>query len=114
MDMKEKLAKLVHNARMNALWHNAQKPDEYIADLLMEDGVTVQQWISVKDRLPEKDGHYLCNYHFGEYPKMTFTQVLDYYATDIVPHFQHTLGDGSMKVTHWMEIPKLPQPPKGE
>ena len=77
-------------------------------------GVTVQEWISVKDRLPEKDGHYLCNYHFGEYPKMTFTQVLDYYATDIVPHFQHTLGDGSMKVTHWMEIPKLPQPPKGE
>lgn len=43
MDVKEKLAKLVHNARMNALWHNAQKPDEYIADLLMEDGVTVQE-----------------------------------------------------------------------
>lgn len=77
-------------------------------------GVTVQEWISVKDRLPEKDGHYLCNYHFGEYPKMTFTQVLDYYATDIVPHFQHTLGDGSMKVTHWMEIPRLPEPPKRE
>lgn len=93
------------------------------ADHLIAHGVTVQgdkdinvttKWISVKDRLPEKDGHYLCNYHFGEYPKMTFTQVLDYYATDIVPHFQHTLGDGSMKVTHWMEIPKLPQPPKGE
>ncbi len=94
-----------------------------IAEELMAEGVTVQgdkdiniptKWISVKDRLPEKCGHYLCNYHFGEYPKMTFTQVLDYYAKDIVPHFQHTLGDGSMKVTHWMEIPKLPQPPKGE
>jgi hypothetical protein len=65
----------------------------------------------VTERLPEKDGHYICNYHFGEYPKMTFTQVLDYYATDIVPHFQHTLGDGSMKVTHWMP---LPEAPKGE
>lgn len=85
-----------------------------IADYLIAYGVTVQELISVKDRLPDKDGHYLCNYHFGEYPEMTFTQVLDYYATDIVPHFQHTLGDGSMKVTHWMEIPQLPQPPKGE
>ena len=86
----------------------------FYIDHFIANGVTVQEWISVKDRLPEKDGHYLCNYHFGEYPKMTFTQVLDYYATDIVPHFQHTLGDGSMKVTHWMEIPKLPQPPKGD
>ena len=77
-----------------------------------EDGKRdVLKWIPVTERLPEKDGHYLCNYHFGEYPKMTFTQVLDYYATDIVPHFQHTLGDGSMKVTHWMP---LPEPPKGE
>lgn len=81
------------------------------ADYLIAHGVTVQEWISVKDRLPEKNDQYLCNYHFGEYPTMTFTQVLDYYATDIVPHFQHTLGDGSMKVTHWMP---LPQPPKGE
>lgn len=84
---------------------------EESADHLIKNGVTVQQWIPVTERLPEKDGHYLCNYHFGEYPKMTFTQVLDYYATDIVPHFQHTLGDGSMKVTHWMP---LPTPQKGE
>ena len=43
MDVREKLVELVHNARMNALWHNAQKPDEYITDMLMEDGVTVQE-----------------------------------------------------------------------
>ena len=89
-----------------------------LADNLIANGVTFatdnnvgSKWISVNEMLPEKDGHYICNYHFGEYPKMTFTQVLDYYATDIVPHFQHTLGDGSMKVTHWMP---LPEPPKGE
>ena len=29
------------------------------ADLLIENGVTVQEWISVKDRLPEEDGSYL-------------------------------------------------------
>lgn len=43
MDVREKLVELVHNARMNALWHNAQKPDEYITDMLMEDGVAVQE-----------------------------------------------------------------------
>ena len=91
--------------------HLDADPAEVVADYLIANGVTVQEWISVKDRLPEKDGRYLCNYHFGDYPKMRFTQVLDYYATDIVPHFQHTLGDGSMKVTHWMPIPELP---KGE
>ena len=118
MDVREKLVELLLKeddvckpneckncgANGSCYYHRA-------ANRIIANGVTVQEWISVKDRLPEEDGHYLCNYHFGEYPKMTFTQVLDYYATDIVPHFQHTLGDGSMKVTHWMP---LPEPPKGE
>ena len=69
------------------------------------------KWIPVTERLPDRDGQYLCNYHFGEHRAMTFTRVLDYYATDKVPHFQHTLGDITMKVTHWMP---LPEPPKGE
>lgn len=68
-----------------------------------------QRWIPVEDRLPARDGQYLCNYHFGSHCNMTFTRVLDYYATDEVPHFQHTLGDKTMKVTHWMP---LPEPPK--
>ena len=70
-----------------------------------------RRWIPVTERLPKKDGQYLCNYHFGKYRGMTFTSVLDYYATDSVPHFQHTLGDTTMKVTHWMP---LPEPPKGD
>lgn len=67
------------------------------------------KWIPVSERLPERDGQYLCNYHFGNHRDMTFTRVLDYYATDKIPHFQHTLGDTSMKITHWMP---LPEPPK--
>ena len=71
----------------------------------------VGEWIPVTERLPEKDGLYLCNYHFGKNRDMTFTRVLDYYATDKIPHFQHTLDDTTMKVTHWMP---LPEPPEGE
>ena len=117
---REKLIELQHILRESLQWGYDDITDtEYLkcketAEKMIANGVTVQQWIPVTERLPEKDGHYLCNYHFGEYPKRTFTQVLDYYATDIVPHFQHTLGDGSMKVTHWMEIPQLPEPPKGD
>lgn len=40
---REKLIELVHNARMNALWHNSQKPSEYITDMLISDGVTVRE-----------------------------------------------------------------------
>lgn len=68
------------------------------------------KWIPVTERLPERDGKYLCNYHFSEHRNMTFTQVLDYYATDKAPHFQHENSYG-MKVSHWMP---LPEPPKGE
>lgn len=37
--MRENLIELVHNARMNALWHNAKKPSEYIADMLIANDV---------------------------------------------------------------------------
>lgn len=69
------------------------------------------RWIGVEDRLPECDEKCLCRYTFGKNGGMYFCQVLDYYATDPQPHFQHTLGDNWMRVTHWMP---LPEPPKEE
>lgn len=64
------------------------------------------KWIPVTERLPHKNMRVLACYTFDGY--MQFVQVLDYYATDKKPHFQHE-GDG-MRVTHWMPLPK---PPKG-
>lgn len=70
-------------------------------------------WTDVRDAVPERDGHYLVRYGFehdgvlADGPR--FTQVLDYYASDEIPHFQHaSLG---VVVTHWAE---LPPPPEGE
>ena len=54
--------------------------------------VVYGEWISVKDRLPESDEKVLCCYHFGENSNMPFISVLDYYATDPIPHFQHEKG----------------------
>lgn len=66
------------------------------------------EWVAVTARLPKRDGHYLCRYTFGKERDMVFCQVLDYYATDQRPHFQHE-GVHGMAVTHWMEIPEVTQ-----
>ena len=62
------------------------------------------RWIPVKERLPEEDGQYICRYLFGKDGSIPFYQVLDYYATDVQPHFQHN-GAYGMRVTHWMPLP---------
>ena len=74
----------------------------------------MQKRVDVTERRPKRDGRYLCWYTFGKgrdsvlYQSMVFCQVLDYYATDPRPHFQHE-GTHGMAVTHWMEIPGVTQ-----
>ena len=68
------------------------------------------KWISVTESLPERNMQCICRYVFGNNTQ-AFFQVLDYFATDKQPHFQHELGGSRMRVTHWMP---LPEPPKGE
>lgn len=107
VDLIEYIRTLEHNYNVAVSFNENQA--KYIESLGFTGG-TVQKWIPVTERLPERDGKYLCNYHFGEHRNMTFTQMLDYYATDKAPHFQHENSCG-MKVSHWMP---LPEPPKGE
>ena len=66
----------------------------------------VPQWISVKDRMPDKDGNYLVVTdgigYFRGYPEMA---ILYFYKG------QFKLGDKyvlSADVTHWMSLPPLP------
>ena len=66
------------------------------------------RWIPVTERRPEQDGQYICCYVFGEDGRVPFFQVLDYYATDVHPHFQHDKAYG-MRVTHWMPLPDGPE-----
>ncbi len=73
------------------------------------------RWIPVTDVLPEEDCHVLAYYGFNHdgYLGMMFMQVLDYYARDPRPHFQHE-GINGMTVTHWMPLPQTPELPKEE
>ena len=67
-----------------------------------------RRWISVAERLPEKNGEYICRHGYNGNTDIKFTGVLEYYATDEKPHWQHeSIG---LIVTHWMP---LPEPPKG-
>ena len=58
-----------------------------IADYLIANGVTVQKWIPVTERLPEEMGKYLCRYVFGKEEGYPFEQVLWYY-----PQLEKSLG----------------------
>ena len=104
MDVREKLIEIL---RKPIFPHELVDPTEAVADYLLDSGVTVQEWISVEDRLPEKHDRFICTYKFNSNSEMQFVGVLDYYASDQYPHWQHE--SAGVIVTHWMP---LPEPPK--
>ena len=63
MDVREKLIDLIIDAKRTDPEEGSFT--EYLADYLIAHGVTVQEWISVKDRLPENGVHVLlcCEMH---------------------------------------------------
>ena len=121
MDVKEKLSNLFQDCN-NPSWkwfpNNAEMMK--LIDYLIAHGVTVQEWISVKDRLPEGMDRVLALFEDGGIMDAQYEDCIDdesrfgtyrgYYDPD-------TLGfvDGEWIpyecVTHWQP---LPEPPKGE
>lgn len=80
------------------------------AHLMAVRALTIQKWIPVTERLPEKGCEHLCRCIVNDFDDMPFYMVLRYILIDEYPHFQHETK-GGMKVTHWMP---LPEPPKEE
>lgn len=99
MGMREKLIELLREVQyLGGL-------EEKIADHLIANGVTIQKWISVKDRLPEKGEIVLaCGLRHA-------TSGMFQGASRNNPRWWHWKGNTLKEVTHWMPLPK---PPKEE
>ena len=109
MDVREKLIEIL---RKPIFPHELVDPTEAVADYLLDSGVTVQEWVSVKDKLPEKDGQYLI-----------FTT--QYFTPDHIDEIDHKdgieisgyckrygfLSKNGIHAKYWRDIP---QSPKGE
>ena len=100
MDVREKLVELL----ISTIGLTPTDAEIYANDFIAH-GVTVQEWISVDDRLPEEKVNCIVHY------KHAYCDNDDYWEIGICFYdgekFQMDL---SYKVTHWMPLPK---PPKG-
>ena len=106
MDVREKLIEIL---RKPIFPHELVDPIEAVADYLLDSGVTVQEWISVKDRLPEEEERVLIYTKTNITKYGTYTKRYGAYRKE-----GFICQDGFMwlnTASHWMP---LPQPPKGE
>ena len=104
MDIREKLVELIIDAKRTD--PETGSFAEYLADHLIANGVTVQEWISVDERLPEHGDVVLCFMKFGGQRLLLWDGVSSRWLG-------YGLGDDWKKtdVANWMP---MPQPPKGE
>ena len=111
MDTKEKLVELLDRFVYDDWYDN-----DDIAEKLISNGVTMQKWISVKDRLPDnKEYDWVLAQVVENNGFMHIPTVMEYRQSKN-DWFEETYGwlsehNGLFTVTHWMP---LPEPPKGE
>ena len=104
MDVREKLIEIL---RKPIFPHELVDPAEAVADYLLDSGVTVHEWISVKDMMPEAGGYVVCiakRNPFSRFMPMVARIGKNGWTNPITEQY-------ILEVTHWMP---LPQPPKGE
>ena len=108
MDVREKLVELLDRFVYDEWYGNGD-----IAEKLISNGVTVQEWISVDDRLPDETGRYLA------VKKRIAPDELGGNRTDIVilrffvddgfrmpTHIPDWINEEiNEEVTHWMPLP---------
>ena len=103
MGVREKLVELIDNM----LPHEGKTFEEALADHLISNGVTMQEWVSVDDELPEVGGYAVCI--AKENPFSRFMPMVARIKKNgwVNPMTEQYISE----VTHWMPLPELP---KGE
>ena len=99
MNVREKLVELIESARY---W--GSNTSEEIAENLIKNGVTVQEWISVDDRLPEAGGYVVCiakRNPFSRFMPMVARIEKNGLVNPITEQY-------ISEVTHWMPLPPAP------
>ena len=111
MDVREKLVELI--AETIKLYPSER---EELADGLIVNGVTVQEWIPATERLPDnKEYDWVLAQVVEDNGYMHIPKVMEY-RQQRNDWFEETYGwlsehNGLFSVTHWMP---MPQPPEGE
>ena len=102
MDVKEKIVEILKQAPFEGKvldeWWWEEKIKR-IADHLISNGVTVQEWVSANDRLPNEPMRCLVYTKRGKY----WGYEITYYNQGFYTQYAEAI--------YWMP---LPQPPKGE
>lgn len=95
MDVREKLVELLAPTSLNF------EEAVYLVDYLVKNGVTVQEWISVDDRMPEAGGYVVCiakRNPFSRFMPMVARIEKNGWVNPITEQY-------ISKVTHWMPMP---------
>ena len=123
MDVREKLLDLIIDAKRTD--PETGSFAEYLADHLIANGVTVQEWINSEEMLPE----FPClaldvngNSVFIPDGIITIKDKHGEWCINASLAKELRLIDGTKidvliwenRIAYWMPLPKLPQPPKGE
>ena len=114
MDVREKLVELLNKANSACVGTDCFEGCKFymendclyklMADHLISNGVTVQEWISVKDeRKPNHGDIALCYMTFGEYRLLQWDDRSKLWVGDYMDF-------GFEDAAYW----QMPQPPKGE
>lgn len=110
MDAREKLLDLIIDAKRTD--PETGSFSDYLVEYLVSHGVTVREWISVKDRLPENDDivMVIASGKFGNITLVNAFELATYsidegWILEMWPEWEDP------KVTYWMP---LPQPTEGE
>ena len=133
MDVREKLVELLQDAN-NPVWkwfpNNATMAQ--LADYLINSGVTVQEWVSVKDRLPDTDQDVILytreieTYGKHHEKKKIYRNIyMGYFdgeewltsychGCEYIFRMNEKYPNETIEVTHWMPLPEPPEKEKTE